>query len=249
MVHEGIEEPRDGPSEPDFDVIGPWSQIKLEIVRDYAVAYSTILSAQKNPSFHHVYIDAFAGPGVHVDRETGEFVAGSPTNALLVRPPFREFYFIDLDGDKVDWLRQSVGARDDVHIQRARRVLDDAKQAGLFGAPKQVETADDSEFPGGYLWRGPNLLGYPVEGLTEEQNRCRAVLKQYLDCLTAKGDSTKGAERIKTCDEALEIRESASKGLCRPGRERLPGRVFWYCARSHRRARLVSKRRALCVPA
>ena len=33
----------------DFDEIGYWSEIKLDIVREYAVAYSTILSAQRNP--------------------------------------------------------------------------------------------------------------------------------------------------------------------------------------------------------
>jgi hypothetical protein len=43
------------------DEIGPWSEIKLEVIRKYAKAYSTILSSQK--SFYHVYIDAFAGLG------------------------------------------------------------------------------------------------------------------------------------------------------------------------------------------
>ncbi len=95
-----------------LDIIGPWSQIKLEIVRDYAKAYSTALRRR----FRHVYIDAFAGSGLHIDRDTGDFVPGSPTNALLVRPPFREFYFVDLDGDKVEWLRERVGDRSDVHI-------------------------------------------------------------------------------------------------------------------------------------
>jgi len=82
-----------------FDEIGYWSEIKLEIIKDYATAYSTILSAQENPRLSHVYIDAFAGPGVHVSRETGEYVDGSPLNALLVKPPFRDFFFIDIDED------------------------------------------------------------------------------------------------------------------------------------------------------
>ena len=47
-----------------FDEIGYWSEIKLDIIKDYAAAYSRILSAQKNPSLHHIYIDAFAGGGV-----------------------------------------------------------------------------------------------------------------------------------------------------------------------------------------
>jgi three-Cys-motif partner protein len=56
-----------------FDEIGPWSEIKLDIIRDYAAAYSRVLSAQTNPPLHHVYVDAFAGAGVHVSKATGEF--------------------------------------------------------------------------------------------------------------------------------------------------------------------------------
>jgi three-Cys-motif partner protein len=56
------------PNKLDFDKIGYWSEIKLEIVREYAKAYSTILSAQKNPKLTHVYIDAFSGPGEHISK-------------------------------------------------------------------------------------------------------------------------------------------------------------------------------------
>jgi three-Cys-motif partner protein len=76
-----------------FDEIGVWSEIKLDIVRDYATAYSTILSAQTSPKLHHVYIDAFAGAGVHVSRRTGELVAGSPVNALISDPTVSRILF------------------------------------------------------------------------------------------------------------------------------------------------------------
>jgi hypothetical protein len=32
-----------------FDEIGYWSELKLDIVRDYASAYSRIMAAQRNP--------------------------------------------------------------------------------------------------------------------------------------------------------------------------------------------------------
>ena len=83
------------------------------IVREFATAYSTILKAR---GFHHVYIDAFAGAGLHLSKVSGEFVPGSPLNALLVNPPFKEFFFIDLDSQKTAQLKQLVGDRDDVHI-------------------------------------------------------------------------------------------------------------------------------------
>jgi len=97
-----------------FDTIGYWSEVKLDIIKRYATEYSKILTAQQNLS--HVYIDAFSGAGIHISKTSQEFVLGSPINALYVHPPFREFYYIDLDGKKVDTLRRLVGERDDVHI-------------------------------------------------------------------------------------------------------------------------------------
>ncbi|MBN1918647.1 MAG: three-Cys-motif partner protein TcmP [Verrucomicrobia bacterium] len=96
------------------DEIGPWSEIKLEIVRDYAAAYSRILSAQRG--LRHIYIDAFAGGGTHISRTTGEFVPGSPVNALLVKPPFTEYHFIDLEAKKASELRAIKGRRKDVYV-------------------------------------------------------------------------------------------------------------------------------------
>src|SRR5262245_39259709 len=61
-----------------FDSIGYWSELKLEILRKYASAYSTILAAQRG--LYHVYVDAFAGAGMHLSRTTREMVPGSPLN-------------------------------------------------------------------------------------------------------------------------------------------------------------------------
>ena len=96
-----------------FDEIGDWSEVKLDIVREYATAYSTILS-RKNLA--HIYVDAFAGAGQHISRTSGEWVRGSPSNALRIVPPFREYHFIDLDAAKVDYLEQIAGTRSDVNL-------------------------------------------------------------------------------------------------------------------------------------
>jgi len=98
-----------------FDQIGYWSEIKLDIVREYASAYSTILAKQP-PIRRHVYIDAFAGWGVHISKTTGDFVAGSPINALNVRPPFCEYHFIDLDDKRVASLQEISVERTDVRV-------------------------------------------------------------------------------------------------------------------------------------
>ena len=98
-------------SSDDYDVIGPWSEVKLEILKEYADAYTTILS-KKN--LYYIYIDAFAGRGEHVSKETGKIVPGSPINALNTPIPFREYHFIDINTDKIEGLKEAVGERDDV---------------------------------------------------------------------------------------------------------------------------------------
>lgn len=99
-----------------YDEIGYWSEIKLDIIKEYASAYTMILSAQKNPSFTYIFIDAFAGAGLHVSKETGEFVRGSPLNALNIKNPFKEYHFIDLEDMKVAELENLVGQRKDVFL-------------------------------------------------------------------------------------------------------------------------------------
>jgi three-Cys-motif partner protein len=99
----------------EFDEIGYWSEIKLEIVRDYASAYSRILNSKKLP---HIYIDAFAGAGQHISKGSGEFVPGSPLNALNVRPLFREYHFIDLNSEKVEYLQGLAAGNDHVRIYK-----------------------------------------------------------------------------------------------------------------------------------
>ena len=99
-----------------YDEIGYWSEVKLDIVRDYAAEYSKIQSAQKFPALYHVYIDAFAGAGQHISRTTGGFVPGSPLNALSVEPPFKEYHFIDLNRAKLASLGEIAQDSNNVHI-------------------------------------------------------------------------------------------------------------------------------------
>jgi len=98
-----------------IDEVGYWSELKLEIIKKYAAAYSTILTAQ-TASLEHHYIDAFAGAGVHIAKRTGEFIPGSPLNALNIHPPFKHHHLIDLDGDRVENLRKIAAERPDVTV-------------------------------------------------------------------------------------------------------------------------------------
>ena len=99
---------------PGVTEIGAWSEIKLEIVREYAKQFSKILS--KQGFIKHDYIDAFAGAGFHIAKRTGDVIPGSPLNALYVRPPFDQLYLIDLDGNKTSILRELTQQHKNVHI-------------------------------------------------------------------------------------------------------------------------------------
>lgn len=101
-----------GPLPDEYDLIGPWSEVKLEILRKYAKSYSQILKSK----FHHLYIDGFAGPGFHVSQTTGEVIPGSPLNALATDPPFEEYHFIDSKPARIQQIQD-----------HARRFVSDAK--------------------------------------------------------------------------------------------------------------------------
>ena len=96
-----------------FDKIGYWSELKLDIIEKYGVAYT---NAFKNNSLKKYYIDAFSGAGMHLSKETGEQIDGSPARALKVNPPFDGFYFIDLNDKKTDHLQKLCAGNSKVTI-------------------------------------------------------------------------------------------------------------------------------------
>jgi three-Cys-motif partner protein len=98
------------------DEIGPWSEIKLEIIREYGPAYTKAFSGEKGRKLKRYYIDGFSGAGLHVSKESKAVIEGSPARALKVTPSFDGFYFIDLNADKTEYLRQQCQGRSNVTI-------------------------------------------------------------------------------------------------------------------------------------
>ncbi len=100
------------PSEHHFG--GDWTKTKLEVLRKYLCAYTTILSSK--PYFRFAYIDAFAGTGyihnkkestprlIEYDEEAVEYIKGSAKVALECKPGFHKYIFIEKDEDKVNAL-------------------------------------------------------------------------------------------------------------------------------------------------
>jgi three-Cys-motif partner protein len=98
---------------------GDWTEQKLDCVRKYLHAYTTIMSKQR---FEFAYIDAFAGTGyreVMLDEEINDtlfpeldsqevvnFRQGSARYALEVQPPFEKYIFIEEDQDNYTELQK-----------------------------------------------------------------------------------------------------------------------------------------------
>jgi len=102
----------------EYDEIGIWSEVKLAIVREYAAAYSKIMEGTRRDRISRmrwIYIDAYAGPGYHLSKTTGETVEGSPLIALNTEPPFHEYHFIDTEPAREQQLRALAGDRQDVY--------------------------------------------------------------------------------------------------------------------------------------
>jgi three-Cys-motif partner protein len=101
----------------EYDEIGIWSEVKLSIIREYASAYAQIMEAQRRErirSLRWIYIDAYAGPGYHFSKSSGQLVEGSPLIALNTRPPFHEYHFIDSDTARAKHLHELTKNRKDV---------------------------------------------------------------------------------------------------------------------------------------
>lgn len=92
---------------------GPWTEHKLECVKKYLHAYTTIMAKQ---NFQYAYIDAFAGTGYRELEHDGDtesamfpgfdspevigFQQGSARNALEVEPPFEKYVFIEKSANR-----------------------------------------------------------------------------------------------------------------------------------------------------
>lgn len=98
-----------------FDEVGEWSILKLDIIEQYGSAYTKAFNA-RGSHLKKYYIDGFSGAGVHVAKRTRQQIEGSPSRALKITPQFDGFYFIDLNKDKATYLQKQCAGRSDVHI-------------------------------------------------------------------------------------------------------------------------------------
>jgi len=87
---------------------GSWVAEKLDYLERYIDIFET--SMHDKPWRKRHYIDLFAGPGKCSVREPGKVYLGSPLLALTTSHPFTDYFFVDMNPDHVDTLRQRCSA-------------------------------------------------------------------------------------------------------------------------------------------
>lgn len=101
--------------ESDLDIVGYWTENKLQILKDYSHEYAKILNNHKEIRYF-AYIDGFCGAGKHISKSTGKEIEGSPLVALNIQPKFSHFHFIDMDGERAKNLREFFDGRNDITV-------------------------------------------------------------------------------------------------------------------------------------
>jgi three-Cys-motif partner protein len=86
---------------------GSWAAVKLDYLARYINVFETSMR-QKWPVRN--YVDLLAGPGKNQDRDTGRILLGSPLLALTTLHPFTNYFFVDLEEEHTQALRQRCGA-------------------------------------------------------------------------------------------------------------------------------------------
>ncbi|HIK31619.1 MAG TPA: three-Cys-motif partner protein TcmP [Oscillatoriales cyanobacterium M59_W2019_021] len=89
------------------DIIGRWSEEKLDLLSKYLKAYSDIMNKQKKSWLKaYYYIDAFAGsvrPRAKEDER--RYIDGSPLRALQTEPKFDGYWFVDVSPRRIERVR------------------------------------------------------------------------------------------------------------------------------------------------
>lgn len=120
---------------------GPWTLIKLDVLKAYLGFFNIALQNQPKPDrpFRRIYIDAFAGTGscdirVSTTSKQHMTVEGSAAIALQTHPEFNEHHFIDFKKAHTKELKTLCAA----HASRQSFVYQDDANAAIRQIVNQV---------------------------------------------------------------------------------------------------------------
>ncbi len=89
------------------DLVGKWSEEKLELLRKYLNGYVAVLKKQASKGIKgYEYIDGFAGTGRPKSKDKERYIEGSPRVALGLPTPFTKYHFIEI----AEWRRAKLEA-------------------------------------------------------------------------------------------------------------------------------------------
>lgn len=109
--------------------INRWTGIKLHYLERYLQAYVTAAKS----SIKRAYLDAFAGCGKCLLKDTKTVIDGSALRALKTVPPFTEYHFIEIDRDVAGHLRDNLSGYANVHVYEGdcnRVIVDEVLRPG-----------------------------------------------------------------------------------------------------------------------
>jgi len=137
---------------------GPWVAEKLDYLERYIHIFET--SMHDKPWRKRHYIDLFAGLGKCATR-TGSVYLGSPLLSLTTLHPFTDYFFVDLNPDNIDVLRQRCSTSP-LH-DRVRYLVGDSNI--IVQEIVRTILAVDSEYIPGTSWSSLNLAFLDPDGL------------------------------------------------------------------------------------
>lgn len=68
-----------------IDEVGPWTEVKVQIVREYATVFQKIVKENPRFRFRSVYMDGFAGGGL-LQSDSGDELAGTAAQVVKSSP-------------------------------------------------------------------------------------------------------------------------------------------------------------------
>lgn len=149
--------------ESDHKFGGPWTEIKLTILKKYLQGYTIALKRQ---NFELIYIDAFAGSGDYVPaseiNQELDARKGSASHALENDPPFHRYYFIEKHAGRAEQLEGTVSR----YGRANARVLRGEANAEVQKLCREIKWYDRQQHRRGVLFLDP--YGMAVEWATLE---------------------------------------------------------------------------------
>lgn len=151
-----------------------WAAEKLDYLERYL---NMFITAMRNKSWRALnYIDLFAGPGKCRHEDNDKVYLGSPLLALTAKHAFDHYFFLDLDADNVEALKQRC--RHSPYAKRIRYFQEDCNTA-IHHISEQIERLNRRYIQG--QWSCLNFAFLDPEGLELQWDTVKTLAQLRTD--------------------------------------------------------------------